>query len=197
MRTFGSTREPRTTPYQIRRKAPAFRHGDTSRPQHVENTEQTMLTGTEPGTVESIFDNSLLPVGRGRPSRKTATMIKVKPGENQARHLDHLPCRDGTQDADKVGRGTPEPAFSQEKANAQGEVLRPDTSGTPRGTVESPVFRRGECQKPSERKATEEAKRLRDALERIVAAHIGNPTPIHYKVKEAIDRGREALMGES
>jgi hypothetical protein len=44
--------------------------------------------------------------------------------------------------------------------------------------------------------ASDEAKRLRDALERIVAAHIGNPTPIHHKVKEAINLGFEALKSK-
>jgi hypothetical protein len=36
--------------------------------------------------------------------------------------------------------------LSCERANAQGEVVRPDTSGMPRGTVESPGFSHGECQ---------------------------------------------------
>jgi hypothetical protein len=36
-------------------------------------------------------------------------------------------------------------------------------------------------------------KLLREALERIVTAYNGNPTPIHYKVSEAINQSREVL----
>jgi hypothetical protein len=131
---------------KIRRKAPAFRHGDIRRLRHVERSKQQQSTGTEPGTMEPFFDNLMFLVPERRSPGKTSTMIRNKPGDNQARHLNPPGSLRSAQDAAKVGWGASEPALSQEGANAQGEVLRPDISGAPRGTVESPPFRDGERQ---------------------------------------------------
>jgi|GEM_PF-4545360 len=58
-------------------ETPVQAWGETA-PANVERSNHRFLSQVIPGTVGSFFDNSLLPVGRGRSFRKTATTIEDK-----------------------------------------------------------------------------------------------------------------------
>jgi len=61
---------------------------------NVERLKRQLTAGPFAVLWASLSDNSLLAVVGGRLPRKTATMIKGKPGENQGGHLDHLAHRE-------------------------------------------------------------------------------------------------------